>query len=116
MRKQTEKQSWQKKVPWLICLGSVLLFTSWILQNYLQSSWAGEKEYLDKTQILVSSEEGQMNEWLTFLLQERGKQKFEHQYIEVVQREENSNRWFFWAYVIGSLLISIDFIKSKIQS
>jgi len=43
-------------------------------------------------------------------------QRFEDKYSEVVQREEKSNRWFFRAYVIGSLLISIDFIKSKIQT
>jgi hypothetical protein len=195
-RNKNGKKAWYNKIPWLFCLGSILIFASWLLQNHLQSTWLSEKNYLDTTQLLISIEEGHMTEWLIYRLQEQSKpnpdsailgtcslkyiqhsaniltwaatritdqannrlslpfekqqlfdkavnwyrhgdfahlialadsmtkhqnkfgpdliQKHNEKYVNVVQAEERSNFWFFWAYFIGTFLVGFDFIKSKL--
>lgn len=48
-------------------IGATLLFSSWLAQNYFESKWAEELQYLEKTQLLIAVEEGRLTQWLVQL-------------------------------------------------
>lgn len=66
---------WWRRIPWFKALGAVLLFGSWIAQNYYGAAKGDELAYLNQAQLLISVEEGHFSVWLSTLLIEQQKDK-----------------------------------------
>ena len=62
-----------RTAPWLVWLGAVVLFTSWLSQNYFEAERQGELTYLNQAQLLISIEEGHFSRWFGLLLVEQAK-------------------------------------------
>lgn len=54
---------------------------SWITQNFLENRWQAETEYLYRTQLLISIEEGHLNEWMITLVEEQAAEQPKEQII-----------------------------------
>lgn len=54
-------------------LGAVVLFVAWTSEKYLQAGRQSELAYLNQAQLLISVEEGHLEEWLSLLLVEQAK-------------------------------------------
>ena len=53
--------------------GSVLLFVSWVAQNYQQSTWADERQRLMRSQSVLDVGEVRMEHWLALFMAEKAK-------------------------------------------
>ena len=47
----------------ITCIGVIVIFTSWISQNYFKSRWFNDKLYLEKTQQLIELETLNAQHW-----------------------------------------------------
>lgn len=57
------------KIPLLYCVGSILLFGSWICQNQFEQGWRRQRDDLDNLQFRASANEQMANTWFSTLLQ-----------------------------------------------
>ena len=64
-------EPWHRRLPWLKAVGGVILFGSWIFQNYFEAKWQDELAYLNAAQTQISVEEGHFTTWFVALYKEQ---------------------------------------------
>ena len=87
-----------KSIPWFKAIGALILFASWVSQNYFSASRVDELAYLDRAQILISIEEGHFSQWLGIFLVEESKNSpsdevLRHSAFKAAQHQLNIISW-----------------------
>lgn len=58
-----------KKIPWLFCVGSLLLFCSWLSEKHFESQAKGQREDMDRIQARMSSNHTIAQIWYSHIRQ-----------------------------------------------
>ena len=106
MRKNSESRrkhpvtsrKWYRKIPWLTLIGSLLIFASWLTQNWLKVRWENEKARLERSQLAVDIEQTRMDEWTNTLWQELHKEKPSREVLglsalKIIETSSNLSAW-----------------------
>ncbi|MCX6258547.1 MAG: hypothetical protein NTW49_11725 [Bacteroidia bacterium] len=64
-----------KNYPWIAMLGAFLIFLSWILQNYFNSSRIDEKLQMNQTQMMIDLQQIRFEHWQSIYIIEKRKIK-----------------------------------------
>ena len=63
-----------RQLSWAPIIGSILLFGSWITQNYLLIKWGNEVQFLNKAAAAITHSEINVDQWMILLISERSKE------------------------------------------
>lgn len=91
-------RKWFRKVPWVTLMGSLLIFASWLTQNWLKAHWENEKSKLERSQLAVDIEQNRMDEWTNALWQELHKEKPSKEVLglsalKIIETSSNLSAW-----------------------
>ncbi len=89
---------WFRPIPWLTLVGSLLIFASWLTQNWLKVHWEGEKAKLERSQLAVDIEQNRMDEWTNTLWQELHREKPSKEVLglsaqKIIETSSNLSAW-----------------------
>jgi hypothetical protein len=87
-----------RRIPWLTLMGSLLIFASWLTQNWLKVHWESEKAKLERSQLAVDIEQNRMDEWTNTLWQELHREKPSKEVLalsalKIIETSSNLSAW-----------------------
>ena len=97
-RQKNANWKWFHRIPWLTLMGSLMIFASWLTQNWLKVHWEGEKAKLERSQLAVDIEQNRTDEWTNTLWQELHKEKPSKEVLglsalKIIETSSNLSAW-----------------------
>ena len=100
----TATLKWYQKLSWFIVFGAVLIFASWISQNYFKTQWSEQKSELDRFQTAILISEMMATQWELFYLQEASKNSPENSFVGLAAIKHIEANLFLPAWLEKSIV------------
>lgn len=117
--KQTVKTSWYRKLTlehWGTIVGSLILFSSWIVDKNYQSEWAATRDKLQRSQLVVDIEEVHRSLYDLAYLHELKKQPVDSFSLAVAALGQTRTKLNLYTWGVGRVTDNADEYQQMIAT